>query len=273
MGTIPELGVAFKKMPDQTEPLLMSMGALWNMMNDASDAQTPIFLLTALHQRFPQFAEKDASKGVWKQQDANEAWLAIVQFLQTLKGKNSVSLINELMRLKFKSTTKITEEGVDEPTTVESSSELSLSCFINQDVKYLITGIKNKMVEEIEKNSPTLSRNAVYERTSRVTRLPKYVAINLIRFFYKTDKQCSAKVLKDVKFPEALDLLEKKCLKRAFTRQLSLCPSRFARQSCQVQRSCQSQSWTRSSRTCASRRHRTTRRQSSRGARSWSPRG
>ena len=85
LRTIPELGVAFKKMPDQTEPLLMSMGALWNMMNDASDAQTPIFLLTALHQRFPQFAEKDASKGVWKQQDANEAWLAIVQFLQTLK--------------------------------------------------------------------------------------------------------------------------------------------------------------------------------------------
>jgi len=208
LRTIPELGVAFKKMPDQTEPLLMSMGALWNMMNDASDAQTPIFLLTALHQRFPQFAEKDASKGVWKQQDANEAWLAIVQFLQTLKGKNSVSLINELMGLKFKSTTKITEEGVDEPTTVESSSELSLSCFINQDVKYLITGIKNKMVEEIEKNSPTLSRNAVYERTSRVTRLPKYVAINLIRFFYKTDKQCSAKVLKDVKFPEALDLFD-----------------------------------------------------------------
>ena len=55
-------------------------------MNDASDAQTPIFLLTALHQRFPQFSEKDAAKGVWKQQDANEAWLAICQFLQQLKG-------------------------------------------------------------------------------------------------------------------------------------------------------------------------------------------
>ena len=34
------------------------------------------------------------------------------------------------------------------------------------------------------------------------------MAINLIRFFYKTDKQCSAKVLKDVKFPEALDLFD-----------------------------------------------------------------
>lgn len=54
-------------------------------MNDGSEAQTPIFLLSALHQRFPQFSEKDASKGVWKQQDANEAWLAICQFLQTLK--------------------------------------------------------------------------------------------------------------------------------------------------------------------------------------------
>lgn len=209
LRTIPELGEAFKKLPDQSEPLLMSMAALWNMMNDASDAQTPIFLLTALHQRFPQFSEKDASKGIWKQQDANEAWLAICQFLQQLKGNKSNSLINELMGLKFKTVTKITEEGVEEePTTSETNNEISLSCFINQDVKYLITGIKNKMIEEIEKNSPTLNRNATYERTSTVTRLPKYVAINLIRFFYKTDKQCSAKVLKDVKFPEALDLFD-----------------------------------------------------------------
>ena len=78
------------------------------------------------------------------------------------------------------------------------------------------------MTEEIEKNSTSLGRNAKFERvgslfskknwnffqTSTVTRLPKYVAINLIRFFYKTDKQCSAKVLKDVKFPEALDLFD-----------------------------------------------------------------
>ena len=97
-------------------------------MNDASDAQTPIFLLTALHQRFPQFSEKDASKGIWKQQDANEAWLAICQFLQQLKGKKSNSLINELMGLKFKTVTKITEEGVEEePTTSETNNEISLS--------------------------------------------------------------------------------------------------------------------------------------------------
>ena len=43
---------------------------------------------------------------------------------------------------------------------------------------------------------------------STVTRLPKYVAINLIRFFFKTDKNVSAKVLKDVKFPESLDLFD-----------------------------------------------------------------
>ena len=43
-------------------------------------------------------------------------------------------------------------------------------------------------------------------KVSTATRLPKYVAINLIRFFYKQDKQVSAKVLKDVKFPESFDL-------------------------------------------------------------------
>ena len=33
LRTIPELGEAFKKLPDQSEPLLMSMAALWNMVS------------------------------------------------------------------------------------------------------------------------------------------------------------------------------------------------------------------------------------------------
>ena len=108
-------------------------------MNDGSEAQTPIFLLSALQQRFPQFSEKDASKGVWKQQDANEAWLAICQFLQTLKvfftfddflfcfqGKSS--LISEL--IEFKTVTKIAEEGVEESDSLWSIEQISDDEFV-----------------------------------------------------------------------------------------------------------------------------------------------
>jgi len=53
-------------------------------MEDNAEAQNPVFVLATLHQQFPQFAEKDP-KGGFKQQDANEAWLAVVQFLELLK--------------------------------------------------------------------------------------------------------------------------------------------------------------------------------------------
>ena len=41
--------------------------------------------------------------------------------------KDSTSLISELMGIKFKTVTKIAEEGVDEAPKVETSEELSLS--------------------------------------------------------------------------------------------------------------------------------------------------
>jgi len=206
LRVIPEIGEGFAKLDQNTDPLLTSMKMLWQMMDNSGDAQNPMFLVALLHQTFPQFAERDP-KGALKQQDANEAWLSLAQYLNMMKGqKNNTSLISELMGIKFKTVTKIAEEGVEEAPKEETSEELSLSCFINQEVKYLLTGVKNKLKEEIEKNCESLSRNAKYERVSTATRLPKYVAINLIRFFYKQDKQVSAKVLKDVKFPESFDL-------------------------------------------------------------------
>jgi len=103
---------------------------------------------------------------------------------------------------------KCIEDGGETETAVEHSEELSLSCFIDQNVKYMIKGIQNQLKEEIEKRSPKLDRNAQHLQTSTVTRLPQYVAINFIRFYFKQDKNVSAKILKDVKFPEDLDLYD-----------------------------------------------------------------
>ena len=53
-------------------------------MDNSGDAQNPMFLVALLHQTFPQFAERDP-KGALKQQDANEAWLALAQYLNMMK--------------------------------------------------------------------------------------------------------------------------------------------------------------------------------------------
>lgn len=46
-------------------------------------------------------------------------------------------------------------------------------------------GIKSKMTEEIVKNSPVLNRDAKYEKKTLIDRLPGYLSIQMVRFFYK----------------------------------------------------------------------------------------
>jgi len=53
------------------------------------------------------------------------------------------------------------------------------------DVKYLQTGLKLRLEEQLVKFSPTLNRDAQYSKISKIARLPAYLSINFIRFFYK----------------------------------------------------------------------------------------
>lgn len=56
-------------------------------------------------------------------------------------------------------------EAEDEPPTKSKEQFLQLSCFISQDVKYMLSGLKSKMQEQITKLSPVLQRDAVYTKT------------------------------------------------------------------------------------------------------------
>ncbi|CAH2242264.1 jg25195 [Pararge aegeria aegeria] len=96
----------------------------------------------------------------------------------------------------------------DEPPTKSSETFLQLSCFISQDVKYLQSGLRSKMSEQITKMSDTLGRDAVYTKTSKISRLPAYLTVQFVRFFFKEKESINAKILKDVKFPLELDVYE-----------------------------------------------------------------
>ena len=70
-------------------------------MDNSGDAQNPMFLVALLHQTFPQFAERDP-KGALKQQDANEAWLSLAQYLNMMKvrQKNLFIILYKIFRAK-----------------------------------------------------------------------------------------------------------------------------------------------------------------------------
>ncbi|XP_069813819.1 ubiquitin carboxyl-terminal hydrolase 14 [Dendropsophus ebraccatus] len=198
---------------------------LYESMDKTSSSIPPIILLQFLHMAFPQFAEK-GDQGQYLQQDANECWVQVMRVLQQklepIEGDAEMetdsgaaaaaapkkkSFIDQFFGIEFEATMKCTESE-EEEVTKSKENQLQLSCFINPEVKYLFTGLKLRLQDEITKHSPTLQRNALYNKTSRISRLPAYLTIQMVRFFYKEKESVNAKVLKDVKFPLMLDIYE-----------------------------------------------------------------
>ncbi|VDK43955.1 unnamed protein product [Anisakis simplex] len=194
-----------------------------------------------LHHELPQFAARD-DHGQWMQQDANECWTELLRAFQSQlklpKGSfdhsisfvcisfssaftleyfsaaaaddadnSTIPFVTNYMEGRFKVQMKNLESDV-EPVVTSSEKFLQLSCFLGHEVKYVQLGIKNKMTEEIEKNSELLGRNARYEKKTLIDRLPAYLSIQMVRFFYKEKDNVNAKVLKDVKFPMSLDVYD-----------------------------------------------------------------
>lgn len=183
---------------------------------ERSATVTPVFLVQTLHNVFPQFAQT-GEKGVYRQQDANECWVELMKMLMKLEpqsGSNSksyASLIEQFFGGYFDCEMKCLE-AEDEEVKKSKENFLQLSCFISQEVKYMHSGLRLRLNEQITKKSPTLDRDATYTKQSFISRLPAYLTINFVRFQYKGKEGINAKVLKDIKFPiefDAFDLCTK----------------------------------------------------------------
>ncbi|KAK8023958.1 ubiquitin hydrolase [Apiospora rasikravindrae] len=177
----------------------------------------PHGFLNALRSAFPQFAEQSRTGHGYAQQDAEEAWSQIVsQLRQKLKLKNDpnasdVPFVDNYMAGEFTSVLECDEsaarEGGEEAVTTKEPF-LKLNCHIDGSTNHLTDGIKNGLTEKIEKNSSTLGREAVYTRTSKISRAPKYLTVHFVRFFWKRETQKKAKIMRKVTFPHELDVVE-----------------------------------------------------------------
>uniref|UniRef100_A0A3B3BNZ2 Ubiquitin carboxyl-terminal hydrolase n=1 Tax=Oryzias melastigma TaxID=30732 RepID=A0A3B3BNZ2_ORYME len=182
---------------------------LYETMDKTSSSLPPIILLQFLHMAFPQFAEK-GDQGQYLQQDANECWLQMMRVLQqkleplepeaametdsesgAAAASSKKNFIDQYFGVEYETSMKCTESEEEEPIKGKES-QLQLSCFINQEVKYLATGLRLVCIREI----------------SKLSRLPAYLTVQMVRFFYKEKESVNAKVLKDVKFPLMLDVYE-----------------------------------------------------------------
>ncbi|KAF2689604.1 cysteine proteinase [Lentithecium fluviatile CBS 122367] len=208
-----------------TLDLTSSLRDLFKQMSETQQGFPPLIFLNALRTAFPRFAEKAKDGHGYAQQDAEEAWSQIVsQLRQKLKIKDTsegssstaseakdLSFIDRYMAGKFESVMECDEsaakEGGEEPIRSEDTF-FKLNCHINVETNHLREGLVAGLKEQIEKNSEVLGRNATYTKTSRITRLPRYLTVHFMRFDWRRDTSKKAKIMRKVTFPDELDAVE-----------------------------------------------------------------
>ncbi|KAL9602006.1 MAG: hypothetical protein Q9219_002114 [cf. Caloplaca sp. 3 TL-2023] len=236
---VPELQEELQKYTGSTGPDLSQFGLsgnvldltsslrdLYKQMSETQEGFPPLIFLNALRTVFPQFAQKSRTGHGYAQQDAEEAWSQIIsQLRQKLKINDStasamdastqqeadVSFIDKYLAGRFESILECDEPAAregGEPSVPGEDVFLKLDCHINKDTNHLKDGILAGLEEKIEKKSSVLERDTMYTKKSRIARLPKYLTVHFVRFFWKREAQKKAKIMRKVTFPPELDVVE-----------------------------------------------------------------
>jgi ubiquitin carboxyl-terminal hydrolase 14 len=187
---------------------------LRNLLNEMADTQqgfNPMVFLNAFRQAYPQFAQKDKTGRGYAQQDAEEAWTQILQQVkQNSKGPDGKpGFVDRFLTGSMHTSLAPSADAADSEPAVDTEETFDkLRCNIDNNVHHLAEGIMRGLTDEIEKRSETLDRDAVYTKTSRISRAPTYLTVQFVRFFWKKDISKKAKILKKVTFPEELDVVD-----------------------------------------------------------------
>lgn len=202
-----------------------SLRDLFKQMSETQEGFPPLMFWSALKQAFPQFAQKAKDGHTYAQQDAEEAWSQIMsQLRQKLKSKKeqsssegSESTAKETVFIdKYMAGTFDITMECNDPTAKEAGEEpvrsqdqfFKLNCHIGGETNHLRDGLSAGLKEQIEKKSEKLDRDAMYTKTSRISRLPLYLPVHLIRFDWRRTTNVKAKIMRKVTFPLELDAIE-----------------------------------------------------------------
>ena len=216
MGNLSEFGLG--GLGSSTD-LTGSLRDLYKQMGETQQGFPPLVFLNALRQSYPQFNEKSKDGHGYAQQDAEEAWSSIIQMLrQKLQdGESSSSSsgntrgnnwVDKFMAGTTESVMTCDESDAAEEPVKGSDVFFKLNCNIRGDTNHLREGVMIALNEKIEKRSESLGREAVYTKSSRISRLPKYMPVHFVRFFWRKDTQKKAKIMRKVTFPMELDAVE-----------------------------------------------------------------
>ncbi|GAA5823790.1 hypothetical protein JCM10212_001139, partial [Sporobolomyces blumeae] len=151
----------------------------------------------------------------YAQQDAQEAWGSIVQGVKSAmsgSGQSSSSstggkFVEEWMTGRVEKKLS-SPEAPTEPTRTSTEPFLELKCNISSSTNYMMQGLLEGMTQDVEKRSESLGRDAVYKEETRIARMPSYLTVNMVRFYWRRELSKKTKIMRRVKFPFDLDVFD-----------------------------------------------------------------
>jgi len=177
----------------------------------------PFDLLQKLRAVNPQFQERTQGGG-YCQQDAEECWSTLLahchqvlvspRLLSMSRFPFGDSVVDFLFGIELETVDTCLESHEEEAPRRRREVVRCLKCHISQNTSHLEQGLKEGLETTIELYAESLGKSVLWNRKSRISRLPPYLCVQFVRFFWKATEQVKAKILKNVSFPLRLNMSE-----------------------------------------------------------------
>lgn len=189
--------------PDEHGQLVLQLKTCFNAFSQRKEKFfTPIILITLLRKLYPQFSEKDPSTGFYKQQDAEELFTQLLHTIDVVFGHS----LTDKFEIEFQTTVTDTMNETDVQTKIETDKKLQ--CHISGTTNFLKNGLTDSLTEKVEKRSEITGSNSIFQNSKKITKLPEYLTVQFVRFYWKKSTGKKSKILRKVQFPFQLDLAD-----------------------------------------------------------------
>ncbi|AFZ81609.1 ubiquitin family protein [Theileria equi strain WA] len=211
--------------PSNPSLLARSLLDMKNRLPNTLDPFVPLLQIPILRKINPLFSRKDEKTGVYLQQDAEECLNCILSSINKISDEN-------VSDKTFGFSTMVSFEPVQSSVNPEDNNKsdlappqssnlctfehnLALTCYMGTQLKpvgAIMEGINLSLNEELLKFSEESGMDILHRKVSRMSTLPKYLIVHIVRFEWKQKSQVShtdavkAKICRRVNFERSLDV-------------------------------------------------------------------